>query len=172
MPPAGQQTVLLFSHICWWRWDLTCPLTWPWFSVFKYNKRLWTLHKENTFRLSPLFWAREVGTQSLFILMMFLSPLESLVLCHTAGHSPPAGSGGGSLEAGIRSCVPQSSERLCRTRRTWAPHLCPHRSTPCRMKWKKKFTNLQFLPLQHSHSFYLPLQLLWSQQLTEIHHII
>lgn len=85
--------------------------------------------------------AKEVRTKSLFTLMVFLSPLESLALPRPAGQTPPAGSGGGFLEAGNRSCVPRSSERLCRTRRTWALHLCPHHSAPWRIKWKNKFPN-------------------------------
>lgn len=135
-----QAAARTFCHSCCRRWEETYPLTWPRFSILKYDKRLRTLHKENTFRLSP-----EVKAQHTDAPVKSLSPQGSLAGPPPAGRTPAVGTGGGLLEAGSRSCVPRSSERLCRTQRTWALRLCPRRSTPWRSEWKNKFTWLHIL---------------------------
>lgn len=84
--------------------------------------------------------------------MTLLSPRGSRGHPPPAGRTPAAGSGEGLPEAGNRSCVPRSSERPCRTRRTWALHLCPHHSTPWRTKWKIMVTFLQLLELERPFS--------------------
>lgn len=110
LPPTGSSEDLLSQLLQ--KMRETYPLTWPRFSILKHDKRLRTLHKENTLRLSPEVKAKHKDTP-----VKSLSPQGCLAGPPPAGRTPAAGTGGGLLGAGSRSCVPRSSERLCRTQR-------------------------------------------------------
>ncbi len=79
---------------------------------------------------------------------LFLSPQEYRELPLPAAWTPAAESEEGSLGEGNRFCAPQSSERPCRTQRTWVLHLYPHHSTPLKNEFEKNLIRLQNLRVE------------------------